>query len=207
MTLRVSALDGSVSLTLPRGAPEAEGLAFAEERRSWIEEAQAGTAPRTGLSAGAEIPIEGVMTRVVFQDRRGAQMKDGQLSVPRKAPGRAAEAYLKTLARDRLVAACDLHTAHLGVRYTRFSLRDTRSRWGSCSAAGRLMFSWRLIMAPPAILDYVAAHEVAHLVHMDHSPAFWGVVDGLCPDWRTHRLWLRKEGTALHRIRFEDDLQ
>lgn len=204
MTLRVSALDGAVSLTLPRGAPEAEGIAFAEERRAWIEKAQAGASPVAGVTEGAEIPVEGEAVRVAFHDGRGPRLEAGQLWLPMRAPGRCAVAFLKDLARDRLVAACDTHAGTLGVRYKEIALRDTRSRWGSCSMAGRLMFSWRLVMAPPRILDYVAAHEVAHLVHMDHSPAFWGVVAELCPTWKTERRWLRTDGRSLHRIRFED---
>ena len=82
------------------------------------------------------------------------------------------------------------------------TLRDTRSRWGSCSTDGNLMFSWRLILAPRQVLDYVAAHEVAHLVHMDHSSRFWGVVADLCPDYAAPRGWLRREGHGLHRFRF-----
>ncbi len=106
------------------------------------------------------------------------------------------------MARDRLVAACDGHAARLGRGYRSLTLRDTRSRWGSCSAAGGLMFSWRLILAPPEILDYVAAHEVAHLAEMNHSPAFWRVVAGLCPDYARHRAWLRKHGQTLHAYDF-----
>jgi predicted metal-dependent hydrolase len=92
----------------------------------------------------------------------------------------------------------------VGRSYTSLALRDTRSRWGSCSPDGRLMYSWRLIMAPPQVLDYVAAHEVAHLVELNHSPAYWRVVTGICPDWKRHRDWLRTHGSSLHRLRFQD---
>lgn len=203
MTLRVSGLDGSVSLTLPNGAPEADALAFAEERRSWIEKARAKTSPPVGVSEGTVISIEGADVRIAYHGRRAPELHGGTFWLPRKAPGRAAEAFLKTIARERLVEACDRHAAALGVRYAQIALRDTRSRWGSCSAKGRLMFSWRLIMAPPGILDYVAAHEVAHLVRMDHSQAFWRVVAGICPDWEAHRACLRTQGGALHRVRFD----
>ena len=91
-----------------------------------------------------------------------------------------------------LRAACDRHAAALGRSYQAIVLRDTRSRWGSCTSDGRLMFSWRLAMAPLAVLDYVAAHEVAHLRHMDHSPRFWAAVAGLVPDYAQHRDWLRR---------------
>jgi predicted metal-dependent hydrolase len=91
-------------------------------------------------------------------------------------------------------AACDRHAAALGRQPRALSLRDTRSRWGSCTHDGRLMFSWRLAMAPPEVLDYVAAHEVAHLAHMDHSPAFWAATARLMPDYARHRAWLRAHG-------------
>ncbi|RMD90830.1 MAG: M48 family peptidase, partial [Alphaproteobacteria bacterium] len=106
-------------------------------------------------------------------------------------------------AREALAAACDRHAARLGRRYGRLSLRDTRSRWGSCSAEGNLNFSWRLVMAPPEVLDYVAAHEVAHLAEMNHSPAFWALVERLFPAHEAPRRWLRENGASLHRYRFD----
>jgi len=115
-----------------------------------------------------------------------------------------AKAFLKLRARDELAAASDRYAAMVGRSYTRLSFRDTRSRWGSCSSEGVLMYSWRLIMAPPAVLDYAAAHEVAHLVEMNHSPAFWAVVARICPDYEDYRGWLRKNGDVLHRVNFGD---
>jgi predicted metal-dependent hydrolase len=125
------------------------------------------------------------------------------LMLPERAPtGPRVQAYLRAQARDRLAQACNHYATLLGRPYRRLTLRDTRSRWGSCSTQGDLMFSWRLIMAPPAVLDYVAAHEVAHLAEMNHSPAFWAVVARLCPDYAAHRHWLRDHGDTLHRVRF-----
>lgn len=204
MTLRVSSLDGRVTLTVPRHIAERTALAFASEHRGWIEQAQAGAGDVWRIEDGALIPIEGRPTSVALQDRAGPDLTGGTLFLPERSPGRSASAFLKLLARDRFATACDLYAKRLDRSYRALSLRDARSRWGSCSPDGRLMFSWRLAMAPCEILDYVAAHEVAHLVRMDHSPAFWDVVASLCPDWRTHRTWLRGEGAELHRIRFED---
>lgn len=113
------------------------------------------------------------------------------------------QAALKCLARDRLAEATDRHAASIGRQVRRITLRDTRSRWGSCTSEGNLMFSWRLILAPPEVLDYVAAHEVAHLVHMDHSRAFWAQVERLFPPHEPARAWLKREGTGLHRWRFD----
>ena len=97
----------------------------------------------------------------------------------------------------------DRYSAALGIPYARLTLRDTRSRWGSCTADGGLMYSWRLILTPPEVLDYVAAHEVAHLRHMDHSRAFWDTVEQLYGPWKAQRRWLRDHGSGLHRYRFE----
>ena len=130
-------------------------------------------------------------------------MGEGTLDLP-GGPDRLGPrlgAFLRATARDRLAAACDRHAGTLGRPYRRLTLRDTRSRWGSCTAGGDLMFSWRLVMAPPEVLDYVAAHEVAHLARMDHSPAFWAVVAGLCPAHEGPRAWLRERGGELHRLR------
>ena len=111
---------------------------------------------------------------------------------------------LKLRARDVLAEASDRYAVMVGQSYSRLSIRDTRSRWGSCSSEGVLMYSWRLIMAPPEVLDYVAAHEVAHLVEMNHSAAFWAMVERICPDYDVHRAWLRKNGDVLHRVNFGD---
>ncbi|GFE63244.1 hypothetical protein KIN_03180 [Litoreibacter roseus] len=111
-------------------------------------------------------------------------------------------ALLKVTARDRLASASQKHAETLGRPFHKITLRDTRSRWGSCTSQGNLMYSWRLILAPPEVLDYVAAHEVAHLAHMDHSQRFWTAVGGLCPGYQTPRAWLRRNGATLHRYQF-----
>jgi len=110
---------------------------------------------------------------------------------------------LTALARERLLGAVARHAEALGRPAGKITLRDTRSRWGSCSSKGDLMFSWRLIMAPPAVLDYVAAHEVAHLAEMNHSARYWAVCEQLCPEYRVHRRWLKQSGAALLAWRFE----
>ncbi|MEM9723898.1 MAG: M48 family metallopeptidase, partial [Pseudomonadota bacterium] len=112
--------------------------------------------------------------------------------------GRRALLWLKEQARATLTDRAAWYADQLGAPFSKVSIRDTRSRWGSCSSAGALSFSWRLVMAPPRVLDYVAAHEVAHLREMNHSARFWAVVDGLKPDWRKDRAWLRAHGAGLH---------
>lgn len=202
--LRVSRIDGAVTLSLPLRAPEAEALAFAREKADWIRAALSAAPLREAVGAGTSLPVEGRLVRVSPAPVRMPQIVADELLVPERA-GRVArqvESFLKVRARDRLAAACDGHALRLGRAYHSLSLRDTRSRWGSCSAAGRLMFSWRLILCPPEVLDYVAAHEVAHLAEMNHSEAFWRVVARLCPDYGQRRSWLRRHGQALHAYDF-----
>lgn len=198
-SLRVSRLDGKVVLTLPRRASEGEALAFARAKADWIVRVQSAAPPRQVVAFGAQLPIEGRALTITPAALKVPRMVDTALLVPeRAAPGRIIEAWLRHRARARLNAACDHYAAALGRRVTGISLRDTRSRWGSCTHAGRLMFSWRLMMAPPPVLDYVAAHEVAHLVEMNHAPAFWALVARLMPDYAHHRDWLRRHGARLH---------
>lgn len=204
-TLRVSRMDGRVTLSIPVRAREAEAMAFLRAQEDWLRRMLA-EMPAGGqvVVPGARLPVEGVELELVPGAGRQIRVEGGALLVPGdpvQMPVRV-QAWLKARARDRLVAATDAHAATLGRRVSRVTLRDTRSRWGSCAASGAIMYSWRLIMAPPAVLDYVAAHEVAHLVEMNHSDAFWAVVSGLCPDWRVHRGWLRSEGQALQGWRF-----
>ena len=205
MVLRVGRDDGAVMLTLPGQTPLDQALAFAETKAGWLERVRARLPAAQVVMPGALLPIEGRDLVITPAARRSAGIEDGRLLVPAGRPtGPVVAAFLKDLARQRLAPACDRHAAALGRRFTAIALRDTRSRWGSCTSAGRLMFSWRLAMAPPAVLDYVAAHEVAHLAEMDHSPRFWGVVARLCPDHGRHRAWLRQHGAALQAWRFRD---
>jgi len=206
MSLRVSRLDGRVTLTLPRWAPEAQAMAFAQEKQIWLRAALAEHVPPRRVAAGAIVPFEGRPLLITLATVRAPRVEAERLLVPddeARLPGRVA-AFLKLAARQRLQRACSRHAEALGRPFARLVLRDTRSRWGSCTAQGSLMFSWRLIMAPGAVLDYVAAHEVAHLAEMNHSAAFWSVVADLCPHYATHRSWLRRYGGELHALQFTD---
>lgn len=204
-SLRVSQADGKVTLSLPPRAREAEAMAFANSQEGWIRAALARMPAAEVVRIGSVIPVEGRLVRLVAGQGRAVQLVGDSLLVPGD-PGRAGvrvAAFLKVLARDRLVAASDRYAAQIGRKVAQVSLRDTRSRWGSCTAEGALMYSWRLVMAPPSVLDYVAAHEVAHMVEMNHSDRFWAVVARLYPAWQDERAWLKRQGGALQAFRFE----
>lgn len=207
-SLRVSRLDGKVTLSMPLRAREGEALAFLQGNEAWVRQTLSAM-PASALQAlgpGSVIPVEGRELVLTPAAGRGVRVEGGQLMVPGNTAtmGPRIAAWLKVLARDRLAAASTRYAGLVGRSYATLAIRDTRSRWGSCSPDGRLMYSWRLIMAPPPVLDYVAAHEVAHLVELNHSPAYWAVVTRICPDWKDHRAWLRSHGSTLHQVRFQD---
>jgi predicted metal-dependent hydrolase len=207
-SLRVSRLDGKVTLSLPLRARDGEAMAFLRGHEDWLRQtlqAMPQSAARL-VGIGAVLPVEGRALTLAPGTGRGIRVEGDQLLVPGNpaTAGLRVAAWLKVLARDRLAGASTRYAGLVGRSYSTLAIRDTRSRWGSCSPEGRLMYSWRLILAPPAVLDYVAAHEVAHLVELNHSPAYWAVVDRIYPGWQAQRAWLRAEGQTLHRLRFQD---
>lgn len=206
LSLRVSRLDGRVTLSLPSWTRQAEAVAFAREKEIWIRGQLSHCSEEVIPRIGGAVLFEGVEVPVVAGTGRATRYVDGKMLVPgdpERAPARIA-AFLKVMARQRLDTACAGYAQNLGLRYNRITLRDTRSRWGSCTTDGNLMFSWRLVMAPVEVLDYVAAHEVSHLVEMNHSAAYWAVVAKIYPDFKAKRGWLRANGTQLHAYRFRN---
>lgn len=203
ISLRISQLDGRVTLTLPKGVPERDALEFARAKEGWIRDHIRARPDQIQVALGARLPVEGIERTVVSTTGRRVQLNGQDIAVPAGAEARRLQRYLKELARDRLAAASDYYAQALGRDYTRITLRDTRSRWGSCSSEGALMYSWRLIFAPSAVLRYVAAHEVAHLAEMNHSARFWAQVEQIHGPYEAPRRWLREKGGALHRFRFD----
>lgn len=203
MSLKVGRSDGRVSLSMPPRMALSEATAFIAQQAGWIaRHVAAAPAPRV-VAVGKTLPLMGRAVPVVVGDGRSARFTGDAITVADDArAGPRIKALLQTMARTHLAEAVDRHAEALGRQPTKMTLRDTRSRWGSCSSRGELMFSWRLIMAPSEVLDYVAAHEVAHLAHMDHSSRFWSQVEALMPDFAPRRAWLKREGAALHAVDF-----
>lgn len=204
MTLRHRAASSSTVLTLPPGVPLAKARSFVLQNEGWLRSQIEAAPGRVPVRHGLRLPFRGREVTVLPATDGRSELRDGALLLT-GASGQAgprAAALLREAARERCVAATADHAGRLGRKVGRITLRDPRARWGSCTSAGDLMFSWRLILAPDSVLDYVAAHEAAHLVHMDHSPRFWAAVAGLCPDYAEARAWLRRNGPNLLRYDF-----
>jgi len=203
MVLRVSQIGALPTLTLPPGIPLSRARAFLADQEDWIRGHLAARCRPTEVADGTALPFRG--GELVVRAGAGHRFArvGGELSVPARGPiGPLVAGWLREEARRDVVSASERYAARLGVGLGRITMRDPRSRWASCSHAADLMYSWRLVMTPPAVLDYVAAHEVAHVVELNHSPAFWAVVARLLPDYAGPREWLRVNGGALHRIDF-----
>ncbi len=204
LRLKVSALDGSVTLSVPQGASDAQARLFLQEHFDWLRKHVSRAPEQQIVTIGGAVPIEGQLYDIEAGTGRGVTLDGARVIVggdPDTA-GRRIQGYLKTRAHAALLDASEFYAGKLGASFSKMTLRDTRSRWGSCTAQGALMYSWRLIMAPPDVLRYVAAHEVAHLAHLDHSPEFWACTERLYGQTQTARAWLRQEGIALHRYQF-----
>ncbi len=190
-------------LTAPACAPDRDAEAFLLRHSDWLRDALARRPRPIAVAEGVRAPVDGRVVEIATDARaRACRLEDGVLVAPAQRPGAAVAAFLKSRARARIAPAALGAAAALGRQPGRISFRDTRSRWGSCTARGDLAFSWRLAMAPAEVQDYVAIHEAAHLLEMNHGPRFWALVARLCPDFRARRAWLRREGAALHLYRF-----
>ena len=200
-SLRISNHDGSVSLTVPKRASARAALAFVADQESWLRRHLDKRPHKVIPAFGGTIPLDGAMVPLVSGRGHGVQLRDGKLFVPepQEAIPARLRGYFKAVARDRFAASSERCARMIGKEVRRITLRDTRSRWGSCSPDGNLMFSWRLMLAPRKVQDYVVAHEVCHLAEMNHSPAFWELVERVFPGHKMQRYWLRANGAELHR--------
>ncbi|MCY1223005.1 hypothetical protein D9M68_360640 [compost metagenome] len=211
MTLRIEPGGRALKMTIPPGLPEREVNAFLNRHQGWLMTKLARFSGESQIEEGGSILIRGISHRiertgnirglteaVLIDDEPVLRVNGGEEHLNRRIVD-----FLKKEARqdlDRLVA---IYTGRIGRRAKSLSLKDTRSRWGSCSADGALSFSWRIVMAPPKVIAYLAAHEVAHLQEMNHGPDFWTLCGRLCPDTEDAKRWLRRNGTMLHAIDFD----
>ncbi len=210
LTLRVSKTKRAVIVTVPAESRLEEADKFLRSNLDWVRERLTRVPEPVPFADGCKIPLRGRPHRVCFagpeRARSVVEIEQSGSGTPRlnvsgrleHAPRRLKD-WLVEQARVDLEACVALHTRSLGVKARRITLRDQTSRWGSCTAGGLLAFSWRLILAPGHVLNYVAAHEVAHLIEMNHGPRFWRHVARCMPKLEEAKRWLRNNGADLHR--------
>lgn len=204
LILRVPHDGHGPTLTLPQRMSARTASEFLEKSEPWLRTRMAAIAPRMVAGHGAVLPFSDQTLQIEHIPSGRMSFDAGVLRVPGQ-PGQVpirVAAFLREEARKHVATGSHELAGVLGKKVGRITLRDPRSRWGSCTSTGDLMYSWRLIMAPAATMQYVVAHEVAHLVELNHSAQFWSVVEQLCPDYAIHRKWLQDHGTGLHRFSF-----
>lgn len=203
MTLRIDAANDRAVLVLPTWVPMSEGLRFVRAKARWMKEKLDSLPPRERFEDGARLTLFGATLTIRHRTDLGAVVvRDGPWLYVGGVKDRVAlrvVTWLKAEARMQLAERAQGMADRLGKAVKRVSVRDSRTRWGSCAADGSLSFSWRLALAPDDVSTYVVAHEVAHLVVMNHGPKFWRTVEGLLPDHAGAKTWLSENGVRLLR--------
>ena len=206
LILRIDERQREAVAVAPSRGQLSEVAGFAADRIDWLAGRLEAIPEAHPFIDGAIIPVRGEACRLSSDGPGRIACFEQGPPTSLRAPGnpgtfaQRVTRFLKREAKSDLESSVARHCATLGVDARKISVKDTRSRWGSCTSDGCLAFSWRLVCAPPAILDYVAAHECAHLLEMNHSPAFWAEVTRCIGDWKVSRKWLRAHGPGLHAL-------
>ncbi|QCM11326.1 M48 family metallopeptidase [Agrobacterium tumefaciens] len=212
ITLRIEPGGRALKLTIPQGLHHRQVDDFLERHQGWLEGKLLKIGPDDGLGHGATIDIRGISHRIdhtgslrglthISQDADGTAVL--KVSGAPEHLRRRVATFLKKEAKADLEKLVAFHARAAGRPVRSISIKDTRSRWGSCSHDGNLSFSWRIVMAPEKVIDYLAAHEVAHLSEMNHGPKFWALCEKLCPHTDEAKEWLKRHGSKLHAIDFD----
>ena len=206
LTLRIMPGDCELRVTVPPRTPYREIDAFLYRHRNWVVTRLARLPAPQPVHDGAIVPFRGLPHRIIHKGRGRGLVQlataggEQQIHVhgPIEHLPRRVVDFFKKEARAAYKEAVGRHSKSLGLSPRSITIGDAKTRWGSCSSSGTLSFSWRIILAPPDILDYLAAHEVAHLREMNHSPRFWRLVEQICPHMVASRAWLISHGPTLH---------
>ncbi len=211
LTLRIDAGGRGLRITVPPGLRKGEVDRFLHRQQGWLEQRLAKVPERPQVRPGIKVPLRGVPHLIVHEPgKRGSVTVGSEHGSPalfvhgdRRHLQRRIADFLKREAKRDIDALVDKHTASIGKKAKAVRFRDTTSRWGSCTSDGALSFSWRIMMAPSPVINYLVAHEVAHLKEMNHGPKFWKLCEELCPDTNRCKAWLKKNGGALQAIGFD----
>lgn len=203
ISIKITAHNG-VELIIPKNVSEKKAINFLNSKQDWIiqKTKQIPINTQTSFVEGAKIPIQGKIYTIIHSGtiRGKTRLEEDKLIVCGEIGvlSNRVSAFLKQLAKKEISEIAEIQSRKLGIKFNKITVKDTTSRWGSCSHTKNLAFSWRLIMAPKEVLEYVAAHEVAHLIQMNHSKNFWALVEAIFPSHRSCRKWLKENGAMLH---------
>ena len=206
LTLRINPITRDVVINGPLRLSKPDALAFLSSSQDWIEAHLQALPQAAPFAEGESVLFRGRPTLLMRRDGRGAPIyRDGALPSLEVAGSQhrfesCVRAAFKAIAQSDAFAFSNELGQKLGKSANSITLRDTRSRWGSCTSSGDIMLSWRLVGAPPKVFEYVVAHELAHLIEMNHSVRFWNQVETLMPDWKPARAWLKADGASLHAL-------
>ncbi|WP_028057633.1 M48 family metallopeptidase [Candidatus Solirubrobacter pratensis] len=192
--------DGEIEVVLPRRSPERHAAEAVAQLAPWIERrrrAVARAAAEIARPPGTVPYLGEILTLQPEPGRTRVHRRGAVLLVPPGEPREALERWYRRQAKAEIAPRLDAATARAGTRYTGLTIRGQRTRWASCSSKGAMSFNWRLLLAPPEVLDYVVEHEVCHLEVMDHSPRFWRLLQARVPEWRARSAWLKRYGSTL----------
>jgi predicted metal-dependent hydrolase len=200
LSLRFSQREKVLVVTLPPRATSSQVKAFLSRCEPWVERQLKTASESLSIQPGENVSLYGTIFECTLDPlrRKPALCRVTQtLRLPPKCTQEDVYDVLKKLAAETLKPILEKMAQILGERLEKITLRDTKTRWGSCSGRKTISLNWRLILAPPEVAYYVCAHEAAHLLHMNHSKAFWKVVEDLCPPYKVHRQWLKQNGPRL----------
>lgn len=187
-------------MSYPKRTPISEVEKFVRDHEGWIITHYR---PQNILAIGGRLPFRGEELQIEEGEKRGVSFSDAAIRVKSSNPARAIAAALKTQSSLYALERIDHYASLVKSHVNEIRWRDPKTRWGSCDTKGNIMLSWRLIMTPDWVFDYVIAHEVAHLVHMDHSHRFWNLVAEIYPDHLRARAFLKREGSKIQSISFD----
>lgn len=202
LTLRIDEQERVPVLTVPRRCSEKRALEFVESHRDWITNMLARIPQSKKITDASQISFFGQLLTVCHQpeQRAGVYIEDGKIIVcgNKEFIHRRLIDFLKKQAHDRLYELSTAKARVIGCQVNSVCIKDTKSRWGSCSSKSNINYNWRIVLAPAYVINYLVSHEVAHLAHQDHSSAFWDCVAKLCPDYKEGRQWLKIKGRELY---------
>lgn len=202
LILRIDSKERIPVLSVPRFCSRRKAVDFVNEHRGWIMTALAKIPQTKKLENGDKLLLFGQRVEISHQEkaRCGVRLEGDKLIVSGGAEflHRRVKDYIKREAQKRFYEQSQKLAAKIGKKLIGVSIKDTKSRWGSCSSLNHINYSWRIALAPREVIDYLLAHEVAHLAHQDHSDAFWDCVNFLNPNWKSGHDWLKKYGKSLY---------